>query len=85
MQGLGVKGHNAYMDFESFKFYKDHFNPVVAWGCATVVGSLIQIIALTTGLRWWYDCKPMWEARERGAESGQELRRLDMNWQWLRE
>ena len=84
MPGFAVKEHGAYMDFEGFGFYRDHFGLVTWWGLATAIGSLIQLGALITGLRWWSDCQPMWEAPERGAESGQELRRLDMNWEWLR-
>jgi hypothetical protein len=79
-----VQEHNAYMDFEGFTFYRNHFNLVIPWSFATAVGLLIQLGALITGLRWWYDCQPMWEAPERGAQSGQELTRLDMNWEWLR-
>jgi hypothetical protein len=84
MPGFTVRTRDAYMDFEGFGFYRKHFDLVTWWGFATAIGSLIQLGALITGLRWWSDCKPMWDAPERGGENSQELRRRDMNWEWLR-
>jgi hypothetical protein len=85
MPGFRVQERNAFMDFETFRFYKAHFNLIIPWGVATAIGSLLQVGALVSGLWWWHDCQIMWEAQGSGFAGEQELTRRDMNWAWLRE
>ncbi|KAK0613957.1 hypothetical protein B0T14DRAFT_436678 [Immersiella caudata] len=63
-----VPNLGGYIDFESPKFYRDHFDIKRYWIGSAVIGSIVPTMAFIVALFWWLKCRHLWKANERRRE-----------------
>lgn len=73
-------GLNGYLDFQSSKFYRDHFNVVKWWRATAVVGALPLIGSFLAAILLLMRLKSLWHASEQSNPFGRDV---DADMQWL--
>jgi len=65
--------YGGYMDFETFEFYRDHFNLRFQWMLGVIFGSMIPAGSFFFAWFWWWRSKDLWHADENRRIGDTEL------------